>query len=524
MSKKGLFRSFVLSSMLTVFFFSAASAEKAPQAAGPLCADLENMEPEYFENGRFNEFSELLDNYKDKKKLPAGCLHYYKALCRYSQLKYLEEKQSWDDYFANGNTYRDQILENANKAISETGDADPLRIKSRLLLWKFYRDQQGTFGDQGVDDLLSDLTAYSKSSGDPGLIREVADELSSCGEKNGARAVYKIYVAKLSSGNISDQELKATAGKFYEEGNLDLAEDIYDIYIGRISGSMDKEALAAGLFEIAGFFVYKPSGKCDMPYAEKIYEKIYELGGEGNFDQEAIYLRAFNLEKYMNYRKAGEIYSSLVRLYPEGGHSEEALYKIAMIDAYALSDIEKAREFFGKLASEGVSGPYALSSLYQLGLLSQWEGDLDKAKGYYEALLKGAGEGYAQTVSRAKQRLGEIEESKQLDYNLKTFLDSALKKDVFLPEGAGPGLEASGFILQKGESVTVSAVANMPESGCNQVQVQYLWSGDIGIPAPQVTDGSIKSSYSDPGTKEVNLVVVSPAGITGYSFAMLDVR
>jgi hypothetical protein len=63
----------------------------------------------------------------------------------------------------------------------------------------------------------------------------------------------------------------------------------------------------------------------------------------------------------------------------------------------------------------------------------------------------------------------------------------------------------------------------MPQSGCNQVQVQYLWSGNLGSANPQLSDASFESAYVDPGTKEINMVVISSAGVNDCSFVMLDV-
>ena len=522
MLKRLSFAVFILSVFPCASVFAQIPTENAtPKTA--CCGDIEELKLSYFKDNRYNEFVDFLSNFKDKKKLPAGCISYYKALSRYTQLKYLEEKQSWDDYFSNGNTYRDQILENAKKAIAETDTSNCLRPKSRLLLWQFYRDQQSTFGEQGLDELTADVSAYAKAVNDPDLIKDIADKLLAYDEKAGARAIYKLYVNKLASGQISDAQLKVVGAGFYKEGNLGLAGTAYDIYIERISKNLAVEKLIPELFEIASLFVYKQTGLYDMPYAEKVYSEIEGLGQKNSFDQETIYLRAFNLEKFKDYKMAGEFYSQLVQLYPDTRHFDEAVYKIAMINAYVSADIQKAREYFNKLVAKTAFSPQGISSFYQLGLLAQWEGDLVKAKGYYDALLKNSGDKYAQTVSQTKDRLKEIEENKQLNYNLKTFLDVTLKKENAPVEMGRSELKISSFILEKEQKMTVSAFANMPESGCNQVQVQYLWSGSLGGANPQATDATFQGSYPDSGTKEINMVVVSPAGITDCSFTMLDV-
>jgi len=522
MLKSLRFAAFVLITFFIAPVLSKAAAED-PVTKAPCCVNLDQLQADYFKDNRYGEFVDFLSSYKDKEKLSAGCINYYKALSRYQQLKYLEEKQLWDEYFADGNTYRDQILEGVKKAIAETDTSSPLRPKSRLLLWQFYRDQQNTFGEQGLDELIADVDAYSKATDDPGLIKDIADKLLASEEKSGSRAIYKLYVDKLASGKISDAELKNVGAGFYKDGNLQLAETVYDIYIERISKSLPADKLIPELFEVASLFVYKPTGLYDMPYAEKVYAKIEGLGQENSFSQEAIYLRAFNLEKLKDYKLAGELYSKLIQLYPDTKHFDEAVYKIAMISAYASADIQKAREYFEKLILKAEFSPQVISSFYQLGLLAQWEGDLAKAKGYYDALLKNSGERYTQVSALAKDRLKEIEENKQLSYNLKAFLDVSLKKENTPVELGRSELKISSFILEKGQKVTASAFANMPESGCNQIQVQYLWSGNLGGAVPMATDAGFEGAYSDDGTKEINMVVVSPAGITDLSFTMVDV-
>ena len=513
---------FVLSVSFLTPAFSQPVAVQDNTSAG-YCAGLENEKIKYFQENKYSEFIDFLNNYKITDQSNKPCINYYQALTRYAQLSYLEEKQSWDEYFANGNDYRQQIVDGVNKVIAQTNASDGLRSKSRLLIWQFHHGQQDAFHEQALIDLMTDVKAYAQASQDTALVKYIADALLSSGQKSSARELYKLYVDKLVEGKMTDAELKNIAAGFYKEQNLELAQTVYDIYIERVSNSLPPDKFIAQLFEIASLFVYKQTGLYDMPYAEKVYSEIEGLGQKNSFDQETIYLRAFNLEKFKDYKMAGEFYSQLVQLYPDTRHFDEAVYKIAMINAYVSADIQKAREYFNKLVAKTAFSPQGISSFYQLGLLAQWEGDLVKAKGYYDALLKNSGDKYAQTVSQTKDRLKEIEENKQLNYNLKTFLDVTLKKENAPVEMGRSELKISSFILEKEQKMTVSAFANMPESGCNQVQVQYLWSGSLGGANPQATDATFQGSYPDSGTKEINMVVVSPAGITDCSFTMLDV-
>jgi hypothetical protein len=55
------------------------------------------------------------------------------------------------------------------------------------------------------------------------------------------------------------------------------------------------------------------------------------------------------------------------------------------------------------------------------------------------------------------------------------------------------------------------------------VELQYLWSGDLGGANPGVEMSNFQGAYADPGTKVINIVLVSPAGIIDRTFTMVDV-
>ncbi|MDD5108549.1 MAG: hypothetical protein PHC29_03455 [Candidatus Omnitrophica bacterium] len=513
--------------LLTIFlslFLCLPSLYSVEQTS---CSSIEESKIKYLAVNQYNEFIDFLSNFKEKDLVNQLCLNYYKAQARYLQLKYLEEKQSWDDYFTNGNSYRQQLEQSAQKVISQAQTDNPLRLKARLLLWQYHHGQQDVLAQAALDDLLTDVGAYAKDERNPGLIKNIADTLLAGEEKSKARQIYKLYVDQLIAGEITDAQLKSIAGASYKEGNVELAEVLYNIYINicieKISKTLEPEKFIQELFEVASLFVYKPQGLYDMAYAEEIYSKIEGLGKADVFNQTTIYLRAFNLEKLRDYKGAIKLYLQLIQLYPDSKIFDEANYKIAMINAYVFSNIKEAKKYFNILAAKQEFSPHVISSLYQLGLLAQWEGDLVKAKEYYELLLKNAVDQYPSVVDRAKERLKEIQENKQLDYNLKTFLDLCFKNENSLSEMGKAELKSSSYVLKKGEPVTVFSSVNMPQSGCNQVQLQYLWSGDIGDVISPVNNDSLQCNYSDPGTKAINMVTISPSGTIDRSFTMVDV-
>jgi len=484
---------------------------------------LEELKGQYFKEAKFTEFVNYLKGVAEKDKSLEAEANYYIALARYHQLKYLEEKQSWDEYFNEGNTYRDEMTAGAQKAIDETKANDALNVKAHLVLWQFHHDQQDVFAQDALSNLMNSTLEYAKATKDLETIKEVADKLSSYGEKGKSRQLYKIYAQELLSSETKDGELKRIADAFYKEENTELAETIYDAYIERIAKE-DKEKLMPVLIGIAKSFAYKDEGPNDPPYAEKIFNKIEELGGKESFDEALIYLRAFNLEKSKEYAKAKDSYLELIKRYPDSDQANEANFKLGIIFTYILRDAKSGKAYFQELAQKKAASAYVISGLYQLGLLSQWAQDSGAAQAHYNELIEMAKSDFPDKVAQARERLKEIQDSKLIEYNLKTFLDASLKEEYTALDSAKSNLRSHPYIAKKDAQVQITSGIQSAQSGCMQVEVQFLWSGDLGENAPGPNQPAFKTTYKSPGTKMVNLVVVSPTGIIDRNIDLLDVR
>ena len=494
------------------------------QTNSGLYAAFQELKDLYLQENKFNEFVDFLRSLTLQKKALEPFADYYIAFTRYQQLKYLEEKLLWDEYFAQGNTYRDEITTDAGNAISLTKPDDPLGVYARLILWQFHKGQQDAFAESSLTDLVNSALAYSQVSSDISPIKEAADKLSAYAEKAGAKKLYRVYADKLIASSIKEETLLKTALGFYNDGNLELAESLYDAYIARITkaGSPSEKSIPV-LIDIAKLFAYKDKGLNDMPYAEKIFQKIEESGGPGALDQELNYMRAFNLEKAKEFSKAKDIYLQLLKRFPSNPYNDEAYFKIAIIYTYILRDIKSSRSYLEELAKKETLSPQVISSLYQLGLLSQWEGDAVKAKGYYSQLLELAKNDFGDSVTLAKERLKEIEGALPIEYNLKLFMDVSLKDEYSALDMAKLDLRSNPYKANKGQGINIDSTAYAGASGCMQVELQYLWSGTLGKTKPTLEQSSFDTSYALSGTKEINLVVVSPSGIIDRNLDLLDV-
>ena len=107
-------------------------------------------------------------------------------------------------------------------------------------------------------------------------------------------------------------------------------------------------------------------------------------------------------------------------------------------------------------------------------------------------------------------------------YNLKTFLDLALQKEQPGSTVAGLDLKTAPYKGKQNADVQVNANVSTPESGCVHVELNYLWSGDLGTAKPVSNEAAFITRYGSLGTKIVNLVVVNPSGTTDYGIDFLD--
>lgn len=489
-----------------------------------LYAPFEAIKDFYFKNNRYSDFVDYLKSLVQTKKSAEPFVNYYIALARYQLLKYLEENQLWDEYFSQGNTYRDGLSQGSLKAIEVTSVQEPLHVYARLLLWQFHKDQQDSFEEAALSDLMVSAIEYSAVATDFKPIKEVADKFFAYGEKGKSKELHKIYAQKLITSDMADSELANAASKFYQEGNLDLAENIYDAYLDRVSKTLPKEELVSVFTEIARAFAYKDEGPSDPFYAEKIFKRLEAKAGEEIFGQELMYLRGFNLEKAKEYPEAKAVFDSLAFRFPGSAHHDEIIFKAGLISAYVLRDKDRAREYFEKLAKrEKNFTAQAVSSLYQLGLLSQWEEETAVARDYYNRLLDVAAGNFSDTVALARERLKEIEESRPIEYNLKTFLDLSLKKENAGYDMGKIDLRSKPYQVKKRQNVSVNSTAHTAPTGCMQIELQYLWSGHLGKAEPLASQEAFETSYSSSGTKEINLVVVSPTGIIDRSLDIVDI-
>lgn len=497
---------------------------------------LDELSHFYLSQHQYGKFLDLLRKL-EKKKVPV-CdfpVAYYIGLCRYHQLRYLEETKDWKEYFDLGNSYRQELFLETEK-IAELCPLSDFGVRAQLLHWLQRKTQNDGRAGDSLGALMDMVTTYAKlDTADIKVIAEVADSLFKEGELAFARSAYNLYINRLLATEKSPFRLQVAAEDALKAGNIDLAETIYDRYVEIIKDSLAKDNLANELIAIAKVFATDgwEKGK-DHRYGEKVLGILQEFCGKSYFSEELQYLRAYNLQRLKEYAKSAEEYEILAADFPKNSYLDEVEFKLGILYTYILGQKEKGVSYWQKVIErnpEPVEGRnsslgYTLESLYHKSLLSHYAQDLERAAIGYAKILELISENleFNNLLGRVRDRQKEIQESKAIDYNLKTFLDAALERTVAI-ETSGLELLVSPYkaVGLAQEDVKFSLQQVQIETGCFAPVLTELWSGDLGSVWPVPTEGEFTTDYQTPGTKVVNLAVLGPTGVMGYVLEMVEV-
>jgi hypothetical protein len=486
-----------------------------------LAKGIEAAEGLFLAEHAYDGYVEFLKSLALNEKLGKALVSYSVGRARFLQLKYLEESQQWEQYFNKGAALRADAENNLLEALKNASPQNAVSVYANLQLWQYHKDQQDSGQEAALNSLMNSAKEFASAAQEPAPLKKAADLLASYGEKAKARELYALYFGKFSA-EISSEKLFSTASDFLAEGNIDLAESAFDLYSERISKS-GKETAVPAFLRIAKAFVFKDAQPNDPAYAEKMFAAAEAQGGTEALDEEALFLRAFNLEQDHELDKAGNVYTQAAERFPNGKYLEESLFKSAVISAYVRRDIQSARKGFEKLAAQEPADAYTVDALYQLGLLKQWEQDIPAARELYTKAVGKAGEAYLETGLQAKKRLEEIESSKPLDFAARSFLDSSLGAGGAQFEMTRAEIKAPA-VAEKGKELSISVQALPDPSGCSQVALSFYWSGDIGTSAPGSEQQVFLTTYNEPGTKLLAVVVISPSGVVDRAIKMIDVK
>ena len=493
--------------------------EKVTQSLQALCEM-------YFSQAEYTQLIDFLTKL-GKKKVPVCVvpIGYYLGLCRYHQLKHLEETQNWKEYFDLGNMYREELFSETQK-VSEACPLSSFGVRAQLINWLQHRAQNDTQSEGALRKLMDMVSAFAKAQPDIEVVKEVADALAANEEAALAKSTYALYVNCLLEAGKSPLKLESSAEEALKEGNFDLAEIIYERYIETIRGTLAKNTLAFELIAIIRNFATDGWTKGNDPrYAEKVFGILEESCGKEYFTQELQYLRAYNLQRFKEYARSAEEYTLCITNFPKSSYVDEAEFKLGILYVYLLGQKEKGISHWQNVIERNGSLSYVAESLYHKSLLGHYAQDTESAKEGYAKILALVSDSpdFKNLRERVMARQKEIDESKPIEYNLRVFLDASLQQ----PQSSHAGIELWVSLYKtlsfKQEEVKFSSQQFLIETGCLAPELTYLWSGDLGSISPIPTAQEFTTDYQTLGTRVVNLVVVSPSGVIGSTLEMVDV-
>jgi len=492
-------------------------AQAADREASDLA--LEGISQEYFAKGDYEGFYQYLKGLKQVSPE----IYYYLALTRRREIDSWKKIKNWEGVYDKGPAYKKDISFNLKEAKGSLKDDPELLLNIKYLDWQSAREDDPDSSVGLFNDLVNTARDLAVSPKALLRVRAIADEISSLEDKNLARKLYEVYVAKLAGAGLSKEELKDQAQKFLNDGNAYLAKSLFDVYLNLLS--QDNKLKARETVAVADRFANGDAVEgLDPVFAEEMYKKGYDSAGIAAFNSASSYRRAFNLERMKEFSSAYDGYADLLSNNPDYAKKQNIYFRMGIIAAYAKKDIEKAMEYFLKIKDAFPGDALALSSLYQLGLLSQFKKDLPKAKEYYNVLIAsakliGLDAEKNELVLLAQERLKEIEEGREFKYGLKLFIEGIFKT---LPLSVD--LTARPWQSTIGEPIKFVVATSSPQTGCMTPVYSYEWSGETGrisnIPnAPELT-----TDYASAGIKVVYVALVGPQGPEGVGFEITEAK
>ncbi len=488
--------------------------------------DLKKLSDGYFSRHDYDGFYAYL---KGLPKADAE-VYYYLALTRLKNIAHWQETKNWEGVYDKTSLFKKEIAQDLDRAEKSAKDNQGLILNIKYLRWQNVKDDDPDRAVGLFNDLVNTAKDNASSAEYLEKVKAIADELKGLEDKNLSRRLYEVYVSRIASSDLSQEQLKEKGEEFLKEGNAYLAKTIFEAYLNKFDKDKETDALAKEMVALAGKFAH--SGReegLDPVYAETMYKKAFDLAGIAAFDEDSQYLRAFNLERMKEFESGMSQYKGELANYPDDARKPEVYFRLGVLAAYAGKSIVLGEEYFTKIKDEFPEDPIVLSALYQLGLLSQWKKDFDKAKEFYNALIesakaKGADYENAEIVLMARERLKEIEENKDIKYPLRLFLDETLtagEEKVHL--GLQVDLTGRPAKADPAKSVKFVVTTSNPQTGCMMPQYSYEWSGESGNLANIPNSPELITEYNSSGVKVIHVVVVGPNGPEGAAFEIVQI-
>ncbi|MFA5038054.1 MAG: hypothetical protein WC732_00055 [Candidatus Omnitrophota bacterium] len=458
--------------------------------------------------------------------------YFYLAYIRHRQLESWKQSKNWEGVYDRGPGLKKEIHENLSSAEKYLENRPELLLSIKFLRWQL-SVEEGSDTEKGLfQDLIASAQKAPATPEALVLIRQMADDLSVMEDKAYSRGLYEVYAEKFKGTNLTGSQLKDAAEEFIRQKNIYLSKTLFEGHLEQFSS--DPEALARELVFIADKYAHQGVEEAlDPVYAEALYQRAFELKGAQAFTPDSQYHRAFNLERMKDFESALRQYEPVSSGDPEPVRRREALFRCGVLAAYGLNDLARALSYFERVKAVP-SDTLGMSSLYQLGLLNQWKGELEKASAFYEEFMAatrdaGIDLNKDELALLCAERIREISQKQPFPYSLGLFLEGtfgaqgAVKKD-FTPAGLHVDVTGRPPKTPVGENIVFEVTTSVGKTGCMVPAYAYEWSGETGGLSNIPNTPVLTTFYVSPGIKVIHAAVVGNAGLEGVGFDMVQVE
>lgn len=517
-----LFSFLVCFAILPVFSFAKEESEASVSAT----IDLQKVSNDYFSKNDYDGFYGHVKAFLKKNKKSASG-YYYLALTRLSQIAYWQKSKDWEGVYDKAGNYKKDISENLRLAQNYVKNDKALLSDIKFLKWQSVKLDASVDASELFQDFIASLKELEPEQKNLDKIKKAGDELSTLEDKSLTRRIYEVYVEKIIGSSLPKDEMKARGQEFLDAGNVYLAKALFENYLSQLKS--DKDLQAKETVAIADKFIHTGFKEgLDPVYAESLYLQAAERS-KAAFDGSSLYRRAYNLERLKEFRSAYDQYKDLIARFSDAVPLNEINFRCGVLSAYALKDIETANAYFLKISEDAAKGSHTLSAFYQLGLLSQWKEEKDRAKGFYQALLSaaqamGVDVTKNELVLMAQERLKEIEDTKDLKHGLKIFLDGVLKTDKEPNLSFVVDLTAYPAKASLKDAVRLIVTTSNSQTGCMMPSYSYEWSGEVGGMSNIPNSPEVTTSYDEAGVKVTHVAVIGAQGVDGVGFEITQIE
>jgi TolA-binding protein len=280
-------------------------------------------------------------------------LYYAIGKTRVEELTYLartNDIESGRIYMSVNEKYFKEALENLDKA-EELSKSKDMTLEIYLLKFMIFKE---LFQQDKVDAIFNEIVNKIASyTGDKtqnlAKLNEISKKLSDGGAADYAMRLKFVYASKVDpeSSDMLAEDIKSSAEKYLEGGNIKEAMSTYDTYIQLADTCYDKDTVAAKIMDIAERLFEKKRYKDAAKYYT-VYLSRYPASQASDY---ASYRLALSYYQDRDYANAISGFENFLKSYPNSVWCEKAFEQLCRI-YYETADTDNAIKHLQKIIDD----------------------------------------------------------------------------------------------------------------------------------------------------------------------------